>query len=299
MLKKLTEFVNLFMEDIKSSQEYTLNDDEVIYNDLSIAIVPGSFKPPHKGHWEMVMKYVDKVDKVIILISNISTNAISSRPLSIANLKKLVKIKDFIQKNKLDKDEKISEIIDFFDSNIDALNYNDLMKKFEELEKICDQYAKEDKLFLELKNLIILYEVELKEKIFKSIRKAGTREITPETSLQIFEIFINAYNLKDKVIASISESPSPITDTINFVNYKCKNCKILLGVSEKGGDDARWNGINKSIKNETVEVIPSPVQVTTMLSATDVRNNIDNLKKEYFPDKISDEDFEKIKGLLK
>ena len=299
MLKKLTEFVNLFMEDIKSSQEYTLNDDEVIYNDLSIAIVPGSFKPPHKGHWEMVMKYVDKVDKVIILISNISTNAISSRPLSIAHLKKLVKIKDFIQKNKLDKDEKISEIIEFFNSNVDTLNYNDLMKNFEELEKICDQYAKEDKLFLELKNLIILYEVELKEKIFKSIRKAGTREITPETSLQIFEIFINAYNLKDKVIASISESPSPITDTINFVNYKCKNCKILLGVSEKGGDDARWNGINKSIKNETVEVIPSPVQVTTMLSATDVRNNIDNLKKEYFPDKISDEDFEKIKGLLK
>lgn len=299
MLKKLTEFVNLFMEDIKSSQEYILNDDEVVYKDLSIAIVPGSFKPPHKGHWEMIMKYVDKVDKVIILISNISTNAISSRPLSIANLKKLVKIKDFIQEKKLDKDEKISKIIEFFDSNVDTLNYNDLMKKFEELEKICDQYAKEDKLFLELKNLIILYEVELKEKIFKSIRKAGTREITPETSLQIFEIFINAYNLKDKVIASISESPSPITDTINFINYKCKNCKILLGVSEKGGDDARWNGINKSIKNETVEVIPSPVQVTTMLSATDVRNNIDNLKKEYFPDRISDEDFEKIKGLLK
>lgn len=298
MLKRLTEYVNLIMEEIKSSSEYILNDDEVIYKDLSIAIVPGSFKPPHKGHWEMVMKYVDKVDKVIILISNISTKAISIRPLSMANLKKLIKIKEFIQKNKLDDYEKIPEIIKFFDESINELNYDKLIEKFNELEKLCDQYAKNDKLFLELKGLIMSYEKDLNEKLFKSIRKAGTKEITPETSKEIFEIYINAYNLKDKVSVDVSESPSPIADTINFINYKCKNCKILLGVSEKGGDDSRWNGINKAIKNETVEVIPAPVEVTTMMSATDVRNNINNLKKDYFPDKISNEDFEKIKGLL-
>ena len=298
MLKRLTEYVNLIMEEIKSSSEYILNDDEVIYKDLSIAIVPGSFKPPHKGHWEMVMKYVDKVDKVIILISNISTKAISTRPLSMANLKKLIKIKEYIQKNKLDDYEKIPEIIKFFDESINELNYDKLIEKFNELEKLCDQYAKNDKLFLELKGLIMSYEKDLNEKLFKSIRKAGTKEITPETSKEIFEIYINAYNLKDKVSVEVSESPSPITDTINFINYKCKNCKILLGVSEKGGDDSRWNGINKAIKNETVEVIPAPVEVITMMSATDVRNNINNLKKEYFPDKISNEDFEKIKGLL-
>lgn len=298
MLKRLTEYVNLIMEEIKSSSEYILNDDEVIYKDLSIAIVPGSFKPPHKGHWEMVMKYVDKVDKVIILISNISTKAISTRPLSMANLKKLIKIKEYIQKNKLDDYEKIPEIIKFFDESINELNYDKLIEKFNELEKLCDQYAKNDKLFLELKGLIMSYEKDLNEKLFKSIRKAGTKEITPETSKEIFEIYINAYNLKDKVSVEVSESPSPITDTINFINFKCKNCKILLGVSEKGGDDSRWNGINKAIKNETVEVIPAPVEVITMMSATDVRNNINNLKKEYFPDKISNEDFEKIKGLL-
>ena len=298
MLEKFNEYINFILEDVKSSQEYVLNDDEIIYNDLSIAIVPGSFKPPHKGHWEMVLKYVDKVDKVLILISNISTKAISSRPLSMGNLKKLVKIKDFIIKNKLDKYENISEIIKFFDDVINDLNFDKLIEEFNKLEKLCDLYSKDEKLFFELKAMITSYESELNEKLFKSIRRAGNKEITPETSKEIFEIFINAYKLNDKVSVEVSDSPSPITDTINFVNYKCKNCKILLGVSEKGGDDSRWNGINKSIKNETVEVIPAPVQVTTMISATDVRNNINNLQKEYFPDKLSDEDFTKIKELL-
>lgn len=298
MLKKFDKFINFVLEEVKSVQEYILNDDEVIYKDLTIAIVPGSFKPPHKGHWEMVLKYVDKVDKVLILISNISTKAISSRPLSMGNLKKLTKIKDFIIKNKLDKYDNINEIINFFDKAINDLNFDQLIEKLNNLEKVCDANSKEEKLFFELKAIITSYESELNEKLFKSIRKAGDKEITPETSKEIFEIFINAYNLNDKVSVEVSESASPITDTINFVNYKCKNCKILLGVSEKGGDDSRWNGINKTIKNDTVEVIPSPVQVTTMISATDVRNNINNLKKEYFPDKLSNEDFEKIKELL-
>ena len=35
----------------------------------TIAIVPGAFKPPHRGHAEMVQKYANMADKVIILIS--------------------------------------------------------------------------------------------------------------------------------------------------------------------------------------------------------------------------------------
>jgi cytidyltransferase-like protein len=35
----------------------------------TIAVVPGAFKPPHQGHADMVQKYADKADKVIILIS--------------------------------------------------------------------------------------------------------------------------------------------------------------------------------------------------------------------------------------
>ena len=35
----------------------------------NIAIVPGAFKPPHKGHLDMVQKYAGIADKVIVLIS--------------------------------------------------------------------------------------------------------------------------------------------------------------------------------------------------------------------------------------
>jgi cytidyltransferase-like protein len=34
----------------------------------TIAVVPGSFKPPHRGHLEMVKKYAKMADEVIVLI---------------------------------------------------------------------------------------------------------------------------------------------------------------------------------------------------------------------------------------
>ena len=51
------------------------NEDPVVDSEFTpegkqtIAIVPGAFKPPHQGHADMVQKYADKADKVIILIS--------------------------------------------------------------------------------------------------------------------------------------------------------------------------------------------------------------------------------------
>ncbi len=46
-------------------------DDPVVDSDFSktIAVVPGAFKPPHKGHLDMVRKYADLADEVIVLIS--------------------------------------------------------------------------------------------------------------------------------------------------------------------------------------------------------------------------------------
>jgi len=62
-------------------------DDPVVDSDFpkTIAIVPGAFKPPHKGHLGMVRKYlaghgmdVPKADNVIILVSN---PTLSGRPI--------------------------------------------------------------------------------------------------------------------------------------------------------------------------------------------------------------------------
>ena len=35
----------------------------------TIALIPGSFKPPHKGHFDMVKFYAEKCDEVIVAIS--------------------------------------------------------------------------------------------------------------------------------------------------------------------------------------------------------------------------------------
>ena len=37
---------------------------------MTIALYPGAFKPPHKGHFDVVKKLLEIADKVIILISS-------------------------------------------------------------------------------------------------------------------------------------------------------------------------------------------------------------------------------------
>ena len=291
---RFNEVYNLILEELEQDKDY-------IYQDMTLAIVPGSFKPPHKGHWEMVMSYVDKVDKVIVLISNISTAAISSRPMSAMNLKDLGKLKEQIEwmKNtwapspRIDEDYQI--ISDLFEKS-SSLTYSELK---DGLEKIRHSNMLRSPEYGRFRMAIGKYLTKLEKNLFTSIRKtANGNEITPEQSKQIFEIFARAYGVEDKVDVQISMSASPITATFGLVNNACLNCKILLGVSKKGGDEARWNGLKQSEENPTNEIIPSPVEVQTMLSATELRNGINDLKKEWFPDKLSNEDFEEIKMIL-
>ena len=47
------------------------SDDPVVDADYpkTVAVVPGAFKPPHKGHLDMVRKYAGVADEVVVLIS--------------------------------------------------------------------------------------------------------------------------------------------------------------------------------------------------------------------------------------
>jgi phosphopantetheine adenylyltransferase len=284
--------------DAVAEDSFVPNDDDILYRDQKIAIVPGSFKPPHKGHWEMVMNYVNKVDKVIVLISNISFKAISERSLSLSNLKQFGKIKQFAIDNNIINDE-IKNVFNEIESITDGINFVTLKGYLENLIDYSKNIKDVDIKYVKKFQLMTqTYLNKLNETLFKSIRKAGSLEITPETSKGIFEIYAKAYGVENKVDIIVPDSASPITATVGFINYNCKDCEVLLGVSTKGGDEARWNGIEKSIKNKTVNVIPAPVNVETMLSATDLRNNINNLKKEYFPDKLTDNDLNEIKQIL-
>lgn len=62
-------------EDIDEEVEFELMDDEsddpVVDADYpkTVAVVPGAYKPPHKGHLDMVRSYANMADEVVVIIS--------------------------------------------------------------------------------------------------------------------------------------------------------------------------------------------------------------------------------------
>ena len=50
-------------------KENTQSPGESISGPLTIAVVPGAFKPPHKGHLSMVESLAENADKVVIIVS--------------------------------------------------------------------------------------------------------------------------------------------------------------------------------------------------------------------------------------
>ncbi len=62
ILREVTEEVEEHGDDIGETEDgFTLK--------RRVAIVPGAFKPPHRGHLEMVEHYADLADEVVILVS--------------------------------------------------------------------------------------------------------------------------------------------------------------------------------------------------------------------------------------
>lgn len=267
--------------------EYSENQKH--FQNITLAIVPGSFKPPHKGHWDMIMEYAMQSDKVLVLISNISLESNSQRVLSKSSLSSLSKIlADYTLEN-----EHAISIVNSIKENADKLTLKSVENYINNLLQYLD---KDSDMYKELTKYIS----KLKQSVLKSIRKTATgSEITPEQAKQIFDIFVQAYNMQNKVIVEIGEKASPMSSAVPIINDECENCKILLGTSNKGDDGARWpsfmNSFNKENNNEFIE---ATVDVKTDISATYIRNNIQNLQKDWFPDNLTEEDFQKIKMIL-
>ena len=55
----------------------------------SVAVVPGAFKPPHKGHLEMVQHYADMADKVVVMVSPLPRKTPSGREVGFTLSKKI------------------------------------------------------------------------------------------------------------------------------------------------------------------------------------------------------------------
>ena len=52
---------------------------EVVDTQRTVALVPGAFKPPHRGHLEMVQHYADMADRVVIMISPLARKTPSGK----------------------------------------------------------------------------------------------------------------------------------------------------------------------------------------------------------------------------
>ena len=68
-----------FSDQITEEDEFDIDDeddDPVVDADYpkTVAVVPGAFKPPHKGHLDMVRKYAAGADEVIVIISKPTKN---------------------------------------------------------------------------------------------------------------------------------------------------------------------------------------------------------------------------------
>ena len=60
--------------DIEDEDDDPVEDEDYSNIIADVAVVPGAFKPPHKGHLDMVRKYAEMAEKVIVLISKPTKN---------------------------------------------------------------------------------------------------------------------------------------------------------------------------------------------------------------------------------
>ena len=60
---------NFIVNGQNSPFNQVLGEEQIVGEDQTIAIVPGAFKPPHRGHLHMVEEYSNRANKVVVMIS--------------------------------------------------------------------------------------------------------------------------------------------------------------------------------------------------------------------------------------
>jgi len=180
---------------------------EAISNQRIVAIIPGAFRPPHKGHLELVEQYADIADIVKILIS-------PDNPAARA----------------------------------------------------------------------------------KRVTPSG-KYISADISKQIWDLYIRKAGLNN-VQAEISKTPSPVGAAYEYVANENNDPQlaqpgelVILGVSTKGGDEARFQKSAQNYAREGVTVEVKPFIPRSDLSATDFRIAIDQGPEQilpFLPDGVKD-----------
>lgn len=96
------EFID-YIEGENGTTQKDLGEEQASVEPETIALVPGSYKPPHKAHYDMVKQYSKIADKVIVLISDPKKQlrlTSTGRPITAEMSKKIWDI--YVKAGKLD-----------------------------------------------------------------------------------------------------------------------------------------------------------------------------------------------------
>ena len=133
-----------------------------------------------------------------------------------------------------------------------------------------------------------------------SKRRVGTKEITPEVSKKIWEL----YGIPPEDV-QITDSPSPVRAVFEFLEDPMlapPGTTIMLGCSTKGGDEARWDNAAayaKKVRGDEIKVVTSACpperhadDYEELLNALEdfVRNKLPSIQKEKDPMNIHGSD---------
>ena len=83
----------------------------------------------------------------------------------------------------------------------------------------------------------------------RNSRTIGTRSVTPELSMQIWEMLLDDAGLPN-VRVVVSETPSPVLATYEYIGSEgplLPGTNVILGASRKGNDLKRWRGAEKYV----------------------------------------------------
>ena len=269
-----------------TNEEYlAIHSGEDIYcNGKKLVFLPGSFKPPHKGHWVMVTDNLDKADEIHIFISKNSAKAVYARPATKTKAQKFLR-----DLKNLHLDETTNQLVDDIKVSLASDAYEVAKKKIDELVSV----SKDDR--------VKTIADDLYNSLMSNVRfDANGNSIDGEMAEEIFKIYENAYNVNNIVVTHVCEGSGPIGSAVGFANHRCKNCDIWLGsttADELAERDDGWNLVMKQSKEPTNRFHRLPI-APKIQAARDIRKNINNLTKDMFPSKISMEDFYKIKKIL-
>lgn len=93
-----------------------------------------------------------------------------------------------------------------------------------------------------------------------SVRKTATgRAISAEQSKAVFEIYAKRYGLAKKVEVVVSPLLSPVSTAFSYID-SLSGVNVVLGVSKKGGDEARYAKTKARYADKTEIYMVDPLE---------------------------------------